>query len=344
MILLVRQDGSLWKFRGIQEGPSCLSHMQFMGIDASDDFILLSRTGEVWIYDSINLYHIPTPHKVVSVACGGRENAGNSFFIITDSGDVYTRNTLQGLGNWEQLPQLSKIVSLSCGYSHMLALNSSGVVFSWGTHLDGECGQGWSEEIISSPTPIKFGLEGVNVLGISSGLKFSLALTTTGDVFSWGWGEYGKLGHGRGETLIFPQKIESLANIEAIACFRNHSLVVNGKGDVFGWGCGEGGRLGLMGEEGCPVADNYRVKNVFVPMKLNLRRFITLSPQSSLSSLRLLSPLSLHWTTHCNLYSHLVNILFQVGSFLIWYDWKYGRCFSVFPWEILEKFITPTRF
>uniref|UniRef100_A0A8D0EWK4 Uncharacterized protein n=1 Tax=Strix occidentalis caurina TaxID=311401 RepID=A0A8D0EWK4_STROC len=86
---------------------------------------------------------------------------------------------------------------------------------------------------------------------VNSGGKHCLALSSEGEVYSWGEAEDGKLGHGnRRQQYIFPcdrpRVIESLRGIEVvdIAAGGAHSACITAAGDLFTWGKGRYGRLG----------------------------------------------------------------------------------------------------
>lgn len=65
-------------------------------------------------------------------------------------------------------------------------------------------------------------------------------------VFSWGEGEDGKLGHGNRLNLDKPKMIDALRSkkIREIACGSSHSAAITSNGELYTWGLGEYGRLG----------------------------------------------------------------------------------------------------
>lgn len=53
-------------------------------------------------------------------------------------------------------------------------------------------------------------LQGVHVARVFCGNQFSLALTTTGELYSWGKGDNFRLGHPAEEHVRFPKAIAAL--------------------------------------------------------------------------------------------------------------------------------------
>ena len=49
--------------------------------------------------------------------------------------------------------------------------------------------------------------QGVEVRAVACGGEHSLAATSSGEVYSWGWGRYGNLGLGPAEDKLLPSKV-----------------------------------------------------------------------------------------------------------------------------------------
>nr|CAD7581092.1 unnamed protein product [Timema californicum] len=65
-------------------------------------------------------------------------------------------------------------------------------------------------------------------------------------VFSWGEGEDGKLGHNNRLSVDKPCLVEAFKSkrVRDIACGSNHSAAITSSGELYTWGLGEYGRLG----------------------------------------------------------------------------------------------------
>ncbi|CRK92458.1 CLUMA_CG006020, isoform A [Clunio marinus] len=82
---------------------------------------------------------------------------------------------------------------------------------------------------------------------ISCGMEHCVLLTSNGDVFSFGCGLRGALGHYEVNSLKVPKQIEALAGLKVvdIATGSFHSVVLTSFGDVYTWGWNTSGQLGL---------------------------------------------------------------------------------------------------
>jgi alpha-tubulin suppressor-like RCC1 family protein len=99
------------------------------------------------------------------------------------------------------------------------------------------------------PTEIRL-LRRKMVKEICCGSFHTMALTQTGDLYTWGIGERGQLGHGDLENRNAPKAIQHLQGIEigAIAAGEAHSLAATkDRMRVYAWGTGHYGQLGVGG-------------------------------------------------------------------------------------------------
>ena len=89
-----------------------------------------------------------------------------------------------------------------------------------------------------------------------------MALAASGQLYSWGMGMDGRLGHGDiahrdGPTLVAGLEDAGVALL-SIAAGTSHSLAADAEGTLWTWGCGLEGALGL-GESDAPVLVPTRV-------------------------------------------------------------------------------------
>ena len=61
---------------------------------------------------------------------------------------------------------------------------------------------------LNTPTRLPSPLGGERAVSVRVGFGHSLALTAGGAVWSWGDGDFGKLGHGDEQNQLLPTKIE----------------------------------------------------------------------------------------------------------------------------------------
>jgi len=149
-----------------------------------------------------------------------------------------------------------RIVQVAAGgglvrVAHSLLLTSTGRVLSFGTGQYGALGHGYSggKQLpdILRPQYIE-ALSGTRCICIAAGELHSAAISVDGDLYTWGDGFCGQLGHGDKGPRVTPEQVtkggledECVANI---ALGARHSLAVTDDGEVFSFGLGHFGVLG----------------------------------------------------------------------------------------------------
>ncbi|XP_044469876.1 ultraviolet-B receptor UVR8 isoform X2 [Mangifera indica] len=139
-----------------------------------------------------------------------------------------------------------RVLLISAGASHSVALLSGNIVCSWGRGEDGQLGHGDAEDRLS-PTQLS-ALDDLEIVSVTCGADHTTAYSESRmEVYSWGWGDFGRLGHGNSSDLFTPQPIKALhgLRIKQIACGDSHCLAVTMEGEVQSWGRNQNGQLGL---------------------------------------------------------------------------------------------------
>nr|CAD7446271.1 unnamed protein product [Timema bartmani] len=139
-----------------------------------------------------------------------------------------------------------RVVQVACGSrdAQTLALSDEGMVFSWGDGDFGKLGRGGSDGC-STPHNVER-LNNMGVCQIECGAQFSLALTRSGQVWTWGKGDYFRLGHGSEQHVRKPTVVEGLRGkkIIHVAVGALHCLSVTDTGQVYAWGDNDHGQQG----------------------------------------------------------------------------------------------------
>jgi len=147
---------------------------------------------------------------------------------------------------------------VACGEYQTCALTDSGELFVWGENKYGgnlvceeRTGSQWLPRQISGP------LAGVSISNVACGDWHTAAVSSSGQLFTYGDGTFGVLGHGNLQSVSHPKEVESLKGlwVKSVACGSWHTAAIvdvifdrfkfNGVGGkLFTWGDGDKGRLG----------------------------------------------------------------------------------------------------
>ncbi|EGZ16569.1 hypothetical protein PHYSODRAFT_498697, partial [Phytophthora sojae] len=153
-----------------------------------------------------------------------------------------------------ELPAASPIVQLSASKYHTIALNAAGECFVWGFGKGGRLGTGNEFDRIE-PTRL-VSLETTPMKKVAAGENHTLALSRSGQVFSWGSNSFGQLGHpgksSSSQSRLTPKRVDAFRfhEMKDIAASGCHSAAIDAEdGAVYTWGSNRRGQLGR--KEGC---------------------------------------------------------------------------------------------
>ncbi|KAK5052712.1 hypothetical protein LTR84_002578 [Exophiala bonariae] len=208
---------------------------------------------------------LPTDLKFTQVV-----TTDSATFVLTAEGDVYGWGTFrsnEGIFGFDNttliqlrpklVKGLKKVIKLAAGANHVLALQSNGVVYGWGSGQQNQLGRRILERrATNSLVPMPVGLP-KKIIGLGAGAYNSFAMRENGDVFSWGLNNFGQTGipkefdetgASKGADVHAPMIIEGLEGKGNVTCIQggaHHTVACTDKGELLVWGRLDGYQLGL---------------------------------------------------------------------------------------------------
>jgi Regulator of chromosome condensation (RCC1) repeat len=152
------------------------------------------------------------------------------------------------------LPLPVRIVQIAAGgglvrVAHSLFLTSTGAVLSCGTGQYGATGHGYNAAHqlpdVLRPTLVQ-ALRHERCIAVAAGELHSAAVTEQGDVYSWGDGFCGQLGHADKRPQVLPKQVMALGEeiVVQVSCGSRHTVMVTDEGLCYSCGLGHFGVLG----------------------------------------------------------------------------------------------------
>ncbi|GAA99083.1 uncharacterized protein L969DRAFT_87130 [Mixia osmundae IAM 14324] len=178
--------------------------------------------------------------------------------LVTEAGEVYAAGAnAMGQCGQDDLKDLhafkrvvaggigkEKAIQVAAGINYSLILTTTGRVYAFGSHEKGVLGSGKTGEYITGkglafqeqPTPMPVrGLEGKDIIQISSGQQHNLALDSDGYLYAWGYSALGRTGMGNQVDLLVAKPVSQFAQTNVlmrasyICCGPQNSFVIDGQ-------------------------------------------------------------------------------------------------------------------
>lgn len=219
--------------------------IQMLNTDVGSEKLSISVDGGT--YEALR-NQINSTTKVV----GGR----NFFVSLTADGKVYGwgyngyGQLAQGTDTANQLTpvymNIDNVVDIAAGHFYTVAVKADGTVWTSGYNSDGELGygdNGHKYEFVQVKDPDGTG-ELRNIKSVSVAYATTYAITYDGEVYAWGYNNYGQIGDKTATSRNLPYKTE-LTNIKEIAGGECFALALTNDGEVWTIGRNSEGQLGL---------------------------------------------------------------------------------------------------
>lgn len=184
-----------------------------------------------------------TQHSVVLGVDGTVYTWGNNLRGQLGLGDVAVRYSPAAVS----MP--APVIAIGAGSAHTLAVTAEdGQVYTWGWNVFGQLGnglQGSPTQAFPNPAPVA-GVHDVDQ--VAGGDFHSLARTTDGHVWAWGYNTEGQVGNGAhtpaNTGVLSPVLLDGIDSVAALDAGGIHSIALRTNGEVWAWGSNQFGAVG----------------------------------------------------------------------------------------------------
>ena len=222
---------------------------------------------------------------------------GIRFSQISAGGSIGSDGNLYSWGHKDQLarstastpinqsslvtpPAGIKFTQTDAGTSFTLAIGSDGNLYSWGDNTYGQLGRNTNGKPDNKPGKVLMPA-GIRFTWISAGGQHSLALSSDGNLYSWGDNSKGQLGRNTAPTtgdrrpgkVPLPVGIQQFTRVSAGG---QHSLALGSDGNLYSWGDNTYGQLGR--ETTSAMEDNQPDK---ITLPVSIQQFTRISAGQS---------------------------------------------------------------
>ncbi|KAE8673942.1 Ultraviolet-B receptor UVR8 [Hibiscus syriacus] len=130
-----------------------------------------------------------------------------------------------------------KMNMVACGWRHTISVSDAGELYTFGWSKYGQLGHGNFEDHLV-PHKVE-ALADSFIKQISGGWRHTMALTSGGKLYGWGWNKFGQVGVGDNTDHCSP-----VQKVVQVSCGWRHTLAITEEQNVFSWGRGTNGQLG----------------------------------------------------------------------------------------------------
>lgn len=141
---------------------------------------------------------------------------------------------------------LTNVTDADGGRAGGIAIDG-GVVKIWGRNTNGQIGNGVDGGDFTVPVEVTyFATNSVSVTSVAASEYTMFAVSSDGDLYTWGYYSYGLLGNGRSVSLSTPTAVAKVGDKKYTRVWANYNtaFALQEDGTLLGWGNGDSGQFG----------------------------------------------------------------------------------------------------
>ena len=242
---VVTSSGALYQFGAVHAPSDALAHADLAGYGRS--LSNLSEANQSMLRASVASY-LAAGDEEDNNEHEGEAGEGEEGGAAAESATVGTRRVLSPDPTRVQLGAGERASHVAGGFGFGVVLLSGGGALSFGLNDRFQCGHG-DRVTRDAPTRVA-SLHRIPLVAVACGQQHACVADEHGQVYTWGMGAFGQLGHGRRRDEVRPRHVMLLAEagaVVAIACGQQHTAFVvrpkapsSEEGEEGGDGGGEG--------------------------------------------------------------------------------------------------------
>jgi alpha-tubulin suppressor-like RCC1 family protein len=276
-----------------QSSASASPSIKVVSVDTSyTSSAAVTDTGDLYIWGDGQTLPVKKMAGVKAVSLGW-----DFCMALKENGELYAwgNNAFGQIGNGgsaaamlyepEPVKVMAQVRAISAGQSHALAVTEAGDLYVWGGNELGQVGNGKAnigggnanaENIQATPVKIMSGVKMAD-----AGMENTAAVTESGDLFVWGFNDYGQVGNGEyrkdanGGNIGVTKPLKIMEGVKAISMGYHCAAALKENGELYMWGNNEYGLLG----DGTKGDGNYETMDAIVPAPVKVEvPFSTAAP------------------------------------------------------------------
>lgn len=252
-IIIIQNDDSLWAWGAKSDGQVDISPVKIMdGVSqvsmGNNRTAVLKNDSTLWVYELQDYSQAAKiMDDVIQVSSGSDHIAA-----IKNDGSLWTWgwNFFGQLGDGtkedkynEPVKIMDDVFCVSAGPKTTYAIKNDGSLWAWGENQYGQIGDGTVnypyDEKNERLSPVKI-MD--NVIQVSGGIYFAVAIKSDGSLWGWGVNSGGQLGDSGGNLIAKPVKV--MDDVFQVSSGGNHLMAIKSDGSLWASGSNYMGQLG----------------------------------------------------------------------------------------------------